>query len=407
MKLSYGAKGVYMDVTSKMDKSIDLRGVKYNDIFGDPVYGVTKELLVDDDVSGRLHVKEDIHFQMDTGGICPPVHLVYVSDGTTLPDIDIDADYVRIFSPQEIDSPYEVFVVKENVHFHALSYIYEKRNEDCIVMYMEGGDKEICMANLIKYRNIFSLYTSVSRIVPEIYDDGSLPYRVWWVRSTYISRLIPPSINDNHQWVQQIGSFVGCDTYVYRSNCLPSPGLGILSTSSGERYIRLDINGPVHHGLTNQILTLCAGIFIAAKSGRRLIVTGFYPDYNLKTTVHIGELVDLEKYNEYLSTIGTHLSDIRDTPVRPWMDMDSHTHRYKASQASDRIGPYPYIHIPNIALDFDKFTQVPWDEDLPMYMEIRRRFPFAKDLVDRVSHVRNCVSIHLRLEDDMITHLIR
>ena len=71
-----------------------------------------------------------------------------------------------------------------------------------------------------------------------------------------------------------------------------------LTTPSG--YFLTDLNLSLGYGLTNQLQVLVVSIWIAVVMRRNLVVTGFYPDYNINDRVPLrGDLREFEaEYKE-------------------------------------------------------------------------------------------------------------
>lgn len=61
IKVEYGNNDIFIDVTNLLPN--EMIGIKYNDIFGDPAYGILKKLIITHD-KGILEINENVSFRL-------------------------------------------------------------------------------------------------------------------------------------------------------------------------------------------------------------------------------------------------------------------------------------------------------------------------------------------------------
>ena len=390
MRIYYGSDSNRIDITHMCNGILDLTSRPYNSVFGDPHILSKKMLYIDDERSG-----ETITIDEDTPiSICNIYNStrIYVVCANRSPSLDISSlidisDTIHIVSSRYIRyiPNTTISLSYTDVLHRSLEKIWEivQNDRECIILYI-GCD--ISPRNWKRDISIFGIFPSVDRIVYDIDTP------IVWMRSSSISYLDRPSTGDIYQWIGRSNN-----TYIHN----PTPYIGSISK---EKYILIDINHELFCGLTNQLLTICVMLLLGSVSKRNIVVTGFYPNYNKPDTVHIGELIDIDKYNTYLSTIGTSILDIRDIPGVRWVDIDRYHETCSIQDTCNKIGGYPYIRLPIYSLNFCRFTQLPEPYLVESLLNIQRNMVFNNELVSG-SNDRDYIAAHIRIEDDMLKHL--
>lgn len=178
-----------------------------------------------------------------------------------------------------------------------------------------------------------------------------------------------------------------------------------------DKYYLVSLNAGLFAGLTNQLLALVTSLVIAKMCGRKVVVRGFHPDYNKERTIHIGEVIDLDSFNKYLSRHNTSVYDIRDMKyIRCWPASNYMRPQDRIPRPITLDGiistmnemqkdGYPHLDI-GYTFEMGTFLSSPAQEIADLHGEICRNIVFNSTLrtsIDGVYH-----ACHIRLEDDML-----
>lgn len=355
--------------------TVDLRCVFYNDVLSDPICGVEKVLHLHHPIlSVPVIVYENTPIIINTDSGTWGVPSVFILAHIT--DIDV-LTYLR-----------------------SLPGVTDVVGDDTIIMWI--GKIELSrmkkIITEIRHTYLFSLIPTLECLIYESTIDGSIRDEIWWCRSRSIDKIFIDTTHIN------MNSMVMSNTYVHRRGVSPPLYLRMYGMDD-EKYILIDLNAGAFCGLANQLLSLVYALLIGVCSGRTVVVTGFYPTYNKTDTVHIGEAIDLVQYNLILSKYNTRVCDIRDIGELPWVPIQTITDVTSPLDVATKIYDYPYVRAHIQCLDFDVFGEVPRDSMCrSIYLDMKRSIIFNKDLESLVD-VRPTMSIHLRIENDMINHL--
>ena len=81
-----------------------------------------------------------------------------------------------------------------------------------------------------------------------------------------------------------------------------------------------DLNPQTHYGLNHELYCIVDALMIGHFTGRDIMTTGFYPDYNGPVTIPLSDVLDLEETNRKLREMGI-LSKLHDfAPLETWTD---------------------------------------------------------------------------------------
>lgn len=190
-----------------------------------------------------------------------------------------------------------------------------------------------------------------------------------------------------------------------------------------KRYLT-NLNTCQNYGLNHELWCIVDALMIGESTERNIMVTGFYPDYNSKFTIDLNEVIDIQHTNENLLKNGFSVQ------LQPYdKDINWVSTKYKNPVFGhfDSIkGKQRYLTMIEAlkqedSQNIDLFTTFVWP--------IPWAFGHDKELMDKATQMFLCLSpsqfiescvkervnflnladsyfvIHLRLEDDWVTHL--
>lgn len=192
-----------------------------------------------------------------------------------------------------------------------------------------------------------------------------------------------------------------------------------------KRYLT-NLNTRQNYGLNHELWCIVDALMIGESTERNIMVTGFYPDYNSKFTIDLNEIIDMGATNKALLSQGFSVQlehfDKRivwtrtkyQNPVYLHFDHIKGKERFltmvEALKGEDGIE--------NVDLFTSFVWPIPWafGHDQNLMNTATRMFlcltpsSFIQDCVKKRKTFlglqdENYVAVHLRLEDDWVTHL--
>ena len=191
-----------------------------------------------------------------------------------------------------------------------------------------------------------------------------------------------------------------------------------------------DLNPSTTYGLNHELWCIVDALMIGHATGRNIMVTGFYPDYNSKFKIDLGQVIDLVRTNEMLTREGFSVQlepynvNIRWTKSRYQNPCFRHFDTGGAA-GKDRFFNMIRALSAETAKNVDLYTTFVWP--------LMHPYGYDKDLSDMSTHIFLCLvpsslidlcvqqrkkdlglavendddflAIHMRLEDDWVTHL--
>lgn len=171
-----------------------------------------------------------------------------------------------------------------------------------------------------------------------------------------------------------------------------------------EKVCFVDLNEDVTSGLMNQIFSLLNCVLLAKASGRRIIITGFYPDYCRPTLTSIDQVIDLGCLNRVAGV--TIRGGVLDPEARRLEYPISNSTldgliKGVVSATENRV-----VYVPNIfsTLTFRAYNP----HDFAFIKALIPQLRFSPELVREAEAIKKELGIHgpynavhLRLEDDL------
>jgi hypothetical protein len=179
------------------------------------------------------------------------------------------------------------------------------------------------------------------------------------------------------------------------------------------RYYLMNLNTAKFCGLCNQLWTLVNGLMVGRYVGRNICTTGLFPERKDERTIPLSTIFDLHQFNNVLTRLGFSIQ-LTDNINVPW----------KPSPTAPKDDGSLLQRLANYSKDTDEYLKCPFlftypllsyypdDSTRDIIMSIFNELPFNSTVLSVINSITgslgltNYIAIHLRLEDDMINHII-
>jgi hypothetical protein len=181
-------------------------------------------------------------------------------------------------------------------------------------------------------------------------------------------------------------------------------------------HLRIDLNPLRTSGLINQMWSLVNGILLGHCTGKHIVVSGFYADYNQNRTVPIQDLIDIPALNCLIVKLGLHThvtTHLNDVTWKPSNYMNPTKTLYSDCGFIDTIAflkseSDKYIDISDTFCD-NMFRKNSDERYQHLFTDLISGLIFSTEVKEIVNYIKLSVgipssykAIHLRLEDDII-----